>query len=94
MSTKSSKANKTSAPRYQFLVGANLATLETDLNRLATDNPGLNLNQVFYVQGTGFVGVLERPVEHTAADEVAVEVEVETIGSRKKSQPQSHKSGK
>lgn len=53
------KASKAPAKKYQFVIGVNLPALEDDLNRLAVDEAGFKLNQVFYVQGTGFIGVVE-----------------------------------
>lgn len=45
--------------RYQFIVGATLTALERDLNRIADDDPDLELRQVLLAQGTGFVAVVE-----------------------------------
>ncbi len=46
--------------RYQFIVGVSLAALEAELNRIANDEDFVELRQVFYVQGTGFVAAVER----------------------------------
>jgi hypothetical protein len=45
--------------RYRFIVGVSVAALESEVNRLVEDDPGLNLKQVFLAPGTGFVAVLE-----------------------------------
>ena len=46
-------------PRYQFLVGVSLTALEEELNRMVSGEPSLKLHQVLYIQGTGFVAVVE-----------------------------------
>jgi len=45
--------------RYQFVVGMTLAALEEEVNRIVNNEPSTKLIQVFYAQGTGFVGVVE-----------------------------------
>jgi len=45
--------------RYRFIVGATLAALEQDLNRIADAEPDIELRQVLLAQGTGFVAVVE-----------------------------------
>jgi hypothetical protein len=47
--------------KYQFIVGVSLSALEEEVNRVVNDEQSAKLNQVFYAQGTGFVGVIERP---------------------------------
>jgi hypothetical protein len=44
-------------PKYHFVVGVSLTALETALNELDDE---LELRQVLYAQGTGFVAVMER----------------------------------
>ena len=52
--------------RYVFVVGVSLAALEAELNRIVEDDRSLSLKQVFFAQGTGFVGV----VEHLGRDAI------------------------
>jgi hypothetical protein len=47
-------------PKYQFVVGVSLAALQADLNRIVQEEPSLQLHQVMYAPGTGFVAVVER----------------------------------
>ncbi|WP_211441257.1 hypothetical protein [Collimonas humicola] len=63
----SDKSSKPGGPKYRFVVGVNLATFETDVNRLAADSPCLKLNQLLYVQGIGFIGVMENAADGNAA---------------------------
>lgn len=46
-------------PRYQFITGVSLVALEEELNRVTSNEPSLELKQVFYAQGTGFVALIE-----------------------------------
>ncbi|MFT4066303.1 hypothetical protein [Paraburkholderia sp.] len=45
--------------RYRFVVGATLAMLEEQVNRLTGEQRDLMLRQVLFATGTGFVAVLE-----------------------------------
>jgi len=74
----SNKSSKPDASKYRFVVGVNLVTLEADVNRLASDSPCLKLNQLLYVQGTGFIGVMENEAGETAAADVAPAKAVDT----------------
>lgn len=89
----SNKSGKTDARKYQFVVGVNLATLETDVNRLVAERPGMKLNQVLYVQGTGFIGVMEHAaggvVNDNTSDTVAVSMEIEKKEEPKKNHRRS-----
>ena len=53
-------------PKFRFVVGVSIPTLEAELNSLDDD---FELRQVFYAQGTGFVAVLERSSAGDTADE-------------------------
>jgi hypothetical protein len=57
--------------KYLFVVGVSLASLEEELNRAAEQEEDLELKQVFYAQGSGFVAILERQseVESESEDE-------------------------
>lgn len=50
--------SKTEKPRFQFVVGVSLPVLEKELNEVDAE---LELRQIFYAQGAGFVAVLEHP---------------------------------
>jgi hypothetical protein len=45
--------------RYRFIVGATLAALEQELNRVVDNDPEIELRQVLLAPGTGFVAVIE-----------------------------------
>lgn len=47
--------------RYQVVVGLSAAALETMLNQVAAQDPGLEIRALTYAHGTGFVAVLARP---------------------------------
>lgn len=59
--------------QYQFVTGISLAALQDEVNRIASEEPGLTLNQVLHVPGAGFVAVIERDM--SAAMEPAELVE-------------------
>jgi hypothetical protein len=65
--------------RYRFIVSATLSALEQDLNRIADEDPDLELRQVLLAQGTGFVAV----VEYGRGPETAPEPDQAREGQRK-----------
>jgi hypothetical protein len=52
--------------QYQFVTGISLVLLETEINRMAAEEPLMRLKQILHVQGSGFVAVLERKLDDDA----------------------------